>query len=361
MEKNLYYSCVKSGENVSEGGKVRDNAIKNWLRNQCDNFVFEEMGTSKVEKILNIFKYFKLLRTKNSLLFLQYPCTGVPMLGENIIQKILKSIYLSIIKRASKKNKVIYDIADLPYEQSKDLELKKLSQKNIEQIEKTIFNLPNTELVFASKSMMDYAKKKYKIKSNCKYCPNGGNDIDNIENYHSIKEKFKKNIALEKINYIYAGTLNKGRQIENIIKRFPKSDKYNLILIGQGGEWLSDISKENSSINYLGALEEKEAAILTSMCDIGLIPYDSSRMYYNIAYPTKLSFYISAGITFLATNVSEVNRIKKTYQVGYVADIEKWGQTIQNTTKLQIVDQNNKIKEYKSDFYWSNILNKINL
>jgi hypothetical protein len=34
-------------------------------------------------------------------------------------------------------------------------------------------------------------------------------------------------------------------------------------------------------------------------CDVGLIPYDDSREYYNIAYPTKLSSYIVAGIPFL--------------------------------------------------------------
>ncbi|HIP14771.1 MAG TPA: hypothetical protein EYG74_04710 [Sulfurimonas autotrophica] len=91
------------------------------------------------------------------------------------------------------------------------------------------------------------------------------------------------------------------------------------------------------------------------MCDIGLVPYDSSRFYYNLAYPTKLSFYITAGITFLSTDVQEVQKINEKYHFGIVENFQKWHDIFRVLTKEDIEPLKIRIKEYKSKFYWQNI------
>lgn len=356
MNNIIYFTCVENEKNISEGGKVRDLAIKKWLESNNEiNSKNIVLKNSKIGKLFNVFKYIRLLNYKDTTIFMQYPCTGIPMLGSNPIQKILKSVYKYILVKSNLRNNMIFDIADLPFEQSIDLEIKNLDKESIEDIEKTIFNLKNSKYIFASHSMQDYIKKKYKYSINSVVAVNGGINIDKIENYSEIYNKYSKYIDNKKINIIYAGTLNKGRQIEKIIKNFPKNDIYKLILIGEGGAWLED-NITSGNIIYLGALDQDSAAVLTSICDIGLIPYDNKRRYYNIAYPTKLSFYITSGIPFLSTNVTEVLDINKKYNIGFVDDISNWKSKIEALDKKNIEIEKIKINEVKENFYWENIL-----
>jgi hypothetical protein len=97
---------------------------------------------------------------------------------------------------------------------------------------------------------------------------------------------------------------------------------------------------------------------LQKIFDAILIPYDSQRPYYNIAYPTKLSFYITAGISFLSTNVQEVKDINNKYSIGYIKDIESWDLFIKSLSKSEILKKKENVINIKHKFLWSNIINK---
>ena len=142
-----------------------------------------------------------------------------------------------------------------------------------------------------------------------------------------------------------------------MIINFPHNDKYNLLLLGEDGEWLEDYDLP-LNVSYLGAVEEKEAHYIASKCDIGLIPYDETKLYYNIAYPTKLSFYITAGIPFLSTRVNETKKIQQKYNIGFINEITDWRKTINNITLEKIKDMKFKISKIKEDFYWDNIFSE---
>lgn len=74
----------------------------------------------------------------------------------------------------------------------------------------------------------------------------------------------------------------------------------------------------------MGSYSEEEAIQIVSSCDIGLVPYDESRLYYNMCYPTKNSFYITAGIPILIIPLEEsLNQLEK-YDILFIEKLENW-------------------------------------
>ena len=76
-------------------------------------------------------------------------------------------------------------------------------------------------------------------------------------------------------------------------------------MIGTGGEWISKMSTKKNIWN-LGNYQEQIAHQIVAKCDLSLLPYDSSRLYYNLCYPTKVPFYFTALTPILSTPLQEV-------------------------------------------------------
>lgn len=341
---------LKSNSKVVEGGLARNYAFMRWMKANIINLKSIDLSDNKA---MNVFKVFvNLIFKKNYNIIFQYVTVGVPIHSNKFLGKILSDLYLYLVRFSSKHNNIIFDVSDIKYEQLIDLKLVNDNIKQIRKFENKFFRL-SVKFIFASESMRDYACKKYQIqKENTDICINGGNRI--IYNKKSSLEKY---IDKDKINYVYAGSLNKGRQIEEMIINFPENDKFQLILMGADGEWIEDNSFEENII-YLGAVEETEAHYLVSKCDVGLIPYDDCKLYYNIAYPTKLSFYITAGIPFLSTPVIEVKKINEKYDIGYIGKINNWSSIINNITFNEILGKKLNLNNVKEDFYWDKIFIK---
>ena len=341
---------IKAGLKVVEGGSARNYALMSWIECNVKNLNNIEISNNSIKNILTIFSLLVFKRNYN--IIFQYVTVGFAIHSDKFLGKIVSNIYIKLVKWSSKYNNIIFDISDIKYEQSIDLNLLDSNLNQMKKIEDKFFKLP-VEFIFASNSMCDYVCDKYRInKDDADVCINGGNMI----NYNK-KSNLGNHINKYRINYVYAGSLNKGRQIEEMISNFPKNNKVQLILMGAAGEWIKDNNSQENII-YLGAVEETEAHYLVSKCDIGLIPYDDSKFYYNIAYPTKLSFYITAEIPFLSTGVIEVKKINDIYEIGYIDKINNWSNIINNITLEEIEDKKIKIKEIKENFYWDNIFRK---
>lgn len=335
-------------DKVKEGGMARDIAFYNYFKNKSKLIKLDN------NKLLNLFKLtFYLSFIFDSNILLHYPSLGIPISYKNPIKRVIASWFLLFLKFANRRNNVIFDVADLPYEQSIDLELH--SSEGIKEFETRLFSM-DIKLIFASYEMEKYACEKYNVSTNnTMVCINGGNELKKLD----IKY-YKNEIDQSEFNFVYAGTLNKGRQIEKLINLFSNSKNVNLILMGTKGEWIKQYISSNN-IKYFGALDEDIAHEIVSNCDMGLIPYDSSRFYYNIAFPTKLSFYITAGIPFLSTKVKEVEYVNNRYDLGYTLNIEEWKLFIKNINFDKISYKKKNVNRSKSDFLWSNILKKIKL
>lgn len=350
--RNIYINSIYAGKNskILEGGMARDYAFMNWIENKIQNCKIVQLDNNKLKNICTIF-YILIFKKYFNIVF-QYPRIGIPIYNNTFLGKIISNLYINLIMFASKKNNLIFDVSDIKYEQLVDLNINMSNLDYIKKLEYKFFKLP-VEFIFASDSMRHYACKKYEIEiEDTDVCINGGNKIT-----YDKKSNLEKYIDKDKINYVYAGSLNKGRQIEQMIYNFLKNSNVQLILMGTGGEWIQDNDLPQNII-YLGAVEEIHAHYIVSKCDIGLIPYDDSKLYYNIAYPTKLSFYITAGIPFLSTGVNEVKIINEKYNIGFIDKITNWSEAINNITLEEIKEMKIRISNINEEFYWENIFNK---
>lgn len=336
---------------ITEGGLSRNYALMQWIEHNVRDLDEINLGSNRIINIIRTLKV--LLIKKDEKIIFQYTAVGIPLHSEKLLGRICSSIFLNAIRFSTNFNELIFDVSDLKYEQSIDLEINKERIHIIEIFEKKFFNL-QAKFIFASDAMRQYACNKYSIGyDRTDVCINGGNRI--LKKYEINKfEEFSND---RKLLFVYAGTLNKGRQIESMIREFPSNNKVRLLLLGSDGDWLEEYI-QNRNIYYFGAVEEEKAHYIVSQCDIGLIPYDDSRLYYNLAYPTKLSFYITAGIPFLSTPMKEIENIQKKYSFGYIATLQDWSNIIKKLSETDIKSKKELIKSSMNDFIWDNIFDK---
>jgi len=80
--------------------------------------------------------------------------------------------------------------------------------------------------------------------------------------------------------------------------------------------------------------------------------------YYNLCYPVKLPFYLTAGISFLSTPTLEAIKINEVLNNGFVMEIDRWSSFIRNVRKedlLEIREKDLSIKDqYSHEFVISN-------
>ena len=110
---------------------------------------------------------------------------------------------------------------------------------------------------------------------------------------------------------------------------------------------------------FVAAKDEETAHQIVAQCDLGLIPYDENRLYYNIAFPTKLSFYLTAGISYLSTPVKEVMKLHDK-SMGYVGAIEEWPTLIKMLSKEEISIVKMTVRN-NNNYLWDHIFKKCSL
>lgn len=182
-KKNIYYT--REILNITEGGISRDKAFYEYFENK------------EIWEIL----YLKTNRNVFIKIFQMY--------------KEIKRLFKLILNKISCENKLILEINDLVYEQAIDLELLTFKeQKRVERFQKELLSIKNATYIFAAEEMRKYAIKKYNLKKRKTYtCINGAIGLDSFYKIEKLEE-------IIEIKCIYAGTLNKGRQIEKMIDLF---------------------------------------------------------------------------------------------------------------------------------------------
>ena len=199
--------------------------------------------------------------------------------------------------------------------------------------------------------MATYVSRKYNIpNTNYEVIINGANELKDL----SQMQQLPSCLLSPGVKYVYAGSLNKGRQIEDLILLF-SDRKELLILLGEWGDWLKDVPTTHN-IHYIGKHDEDYAQFLVSKCDVGLIPYDESKFYYNLCYPTKASFYVSAGIPFLSTPLKELINVFKDLQMAYFIPFSKWAEFINANDQISLQEIKYVVNKNKSKFYWDTII-----
>ena len=254
------------------------------------------------------------------------------------------------MSRAAKQNKLTVEINDLPYEQSIDLGLEVKNEYHT--FQKITFELPKSNFIFASRLMRKFAIEKYHVNAeSSSVIINGAPEIaDKDGPYFDFYED-------SRLKFVYSGTLNKGRAIEDLIAIFENQLDKLLILLGPEGEWILQNKNTPPNVLYLGSFRETEAHQIVTKCDVGLIHYDEEKLYYNICFPTKASFYVVAGIAVLSTPAAEIyDEFKEQF---LFANFSKWPDFIENLTMQQVQQSQKAVENVKFNYTWSNLLKKL--
>lgn len=342
-------------ESVHEGGTARNKAFYE---------KFKELG-AKMTNIYtksNIVRLGISLKTLTFLFFIKRKTIFINQgallfIFSMILLRIsfLRKIIFSLLNKVSRNNKFIIEINDLIYEQSIDLEL------NVDEIfrilQEDFFSIKDCNYIFASNEMELYVQSKYAVPhENCSVIINGAPKVTDYS--HVIKNQ--KWIDSNKNKFVYAGSLNKGRQIEDLINVFFYQDHSLLIILGNEGDWLNEI-KLPDNIIYLGNFEENIAHYIVSICDMGIIPYSADRLYYNLCYPTKASFYITAGLPILSTPLNELQNVFKNSDVVIFSPFDNWSNIVNGMNKSMISIMKEKVAFIKEEYYWESLLSKIKI
>lgn len=264
--------------------------------------------------------------------------------------RMISRIICRILQQSAGRNVIFFEVNDLPYEQSIDLET---APNRLNIFDHEVFAVKNINFIFAASEMSKYAANLYMLnKKNTSFLINGAWPIKNNSNN---KKEINFNLKANGLKFIYAGTLNRGRQINEMINVFVGSS-HSLILIGKDGEWISKEFKNEENIIYLGAFDEDHAHHIVKECDVGIIPYSETRSYYNICYPTKASFYASAGLPMLSPPLKELMN-HHTEECNFFLPLRDWRSLISNSDLHSMVDtkRHNITPEIQSTFLWENI------
>jgi hypothetical protein len=350
MSEKIYLGWYT--DKADEGGLARNHAFKDYLEKK--NFKIINLYPSNIfQRLFNIFRLtFILLKTKNSTLFLHGNFLITVYLVQIIHFKLYVYLISKILNKAAKSNDLIIEINDLRYEQSFDVKTKKVTKKFDSAERRILYELPNSKYIFASNMMREYAIKKYNLKiENTITIINGGpiKSSESEYNYH---------IQSNNISFVYAGTLNKGRQIEHMIDVFIKSKNTTLYLLGTGGDWIPK-KYSKARVVYLGSFNERDAHKIVSQCDIGLIPYDECGFYYNLCYPTKASFYLTAGIPFLSTPLDELIDHFGSQDVCVFKEFEEWKIEIDKIDLSKLVKMKKHVQQINEKYTWGQVLEKV--
>lgn len=298
---------------VTEGGASRNSAFAILLKQDGadQHIIFQDGMISRFLGFLQIM--IRLCCWKDERIFLHYS-TFHSLLGAKLLSSFpMRWLVCSLLKYASARNIVFFEINDLPYEQAFDLGL---PINNLRAFDLLLFSIREVYFIFASLEMRDYARRKYQIEfGRALSIVNGAWPIFGIE-------KPDSDTCIETLKIVYAGTLNKGRQIRDMIRCIIKSS-HRLFLVGSGGEWIKAEFGDVANITYIGAMPESEAAKFVSNCDLGLIPYPDNLFYYNLCFPSKASFYALSRIPFLSTELTELKK-HFTYPNAFFLSLDEW-------------------------------------
>lgn len=351
---NLIYICHII-ESEDDGGMARNRAFYNFFLNK-NSKIYNMYHSNIMVRLFRLIVFiFQILSYRRKKIFIHIGSIF------NIFPKFIlrRKFGIFLLKKfiiiLAKKNHLIFEINDLPYEQAKDLDLP--IENFYEEFQNIIFNNTlKSKYIFASNQMEKYVLEKYSIAPDySQVLINGAPKLD-----ESLGEmKLMKEYNLFNVKYIYVGTMNKGRGIEELLTLFENRKSY-LFLVGPDGEWLLDYLEKLSNIVYLGSYNEQMAMQIASQCDYGILHYDSSKFYYNLCYPTKNSFYIAAGINVISTKLKETQNVLSKYNIFLFEDFQKWESIIENPScyfnKINNIEENTKEK-----FYWSTILNNLKI
>jgi glycosyltransferase involved in cell wall biosynthesis len=122
---------------------------------------------------------------------------------------------------------------------------------------------------------------------------------------------------------IYQGALNKGRGLEQAIRAMELLPEAELIIAG-GGDLENELqelvaSRGIKNVRFTGRLSAEALRPLTRQAMLGISVEEDLGLNYRYALPNKLFDYIQVRIPVVVSDLPEMSRLVKKYDIGLIA------------------------------------------
>lgn len=256
--------------------------------------------------------------TLNLRLFLFLLGRKVDLIYANDLDTLAPCYFVSKVKNT----RLIYDTHEL-FTEVPELTSRPKIQNIWLKIESSIF--PRLKHVI---TVNDSIAKIYRQKYNVAV-----STVRNVPEYdkENISRNTRKELNIREEDFILiiqGSGLNKDRGIEEAVSAMQHCTDCVLLLVGDGdvipkAKKMVAEKKMESKVRFIPRRPYKELMRITRLADLGLLLDKNTSLNQGLALPNKLFDYIHAGIPILSTNLSEISKIIKQYEVGiFLSEIQ---------------------------------------
>jgi glycosyltransferase involved in cell wall biosynthesis len=288
-------------------------------------------------------KRFSLLFTKGPFFYIEFNIRLFIYLlfhkSSLLVSNDLDTLLANYLASKFKSSKLVYDTHEY-FTEVPELVENPFKQKIWLSVEKWIF--PKLKNVYTvNESIAEIYTKKYKVPVHV---------IRNVApNFVTSENKSRKDIGLpqDKFILIIQGSgINKRRGAEEAVEAMNFIKNALLLIIGSGDvldELKSKVEKQQwrEKVLFLPKMPYAEMMQYTRNADLGLAIDHTDILNHKLALPNKLFDYIQAEIPVLATEIIEIEKIIKKYNIGYVLH--------DGLTAIHIADKINQIRSNYSN------------
>ncbi|GAB4129775.1 MAG: hypothetical protein Fur0015_03690 [Ignavibacteriales bacterium] len=246
----------------------------------------------------------------------------------------------------SRKKKLFYNSREL-YPFIAGLSKKKLIQFLLAKVEKLFIKSP--DVIFVTGDLdAEFLGNYYRIK-NILVLRNLPKLIE-IKPTDELRSSLKIN-ENEKI-ILYQGVVFKGRGIQLVINAIKNLSNVHFVVLGDGNQkveyqkYASDLGVGNH-VHFLGSISQEKLSAFTSSADLGVALIENISTSYYYALPGKLFEYIMAEVPVLCSDLPQMKKIVREFNVGESIPIES-EEIIQRTIK-KILDDDKRLKIFKEN------------
>ena len=256
--------------------------------------------------------------TLNLRLFLFLLGRKVDLIYANDLDTLAPCYFVSKVKNT----RLIYDTHEL-FTEVPELTSRPKIQNIWLKIESSIF--PRLKHVI---TVNDSIAKIYRQKYNVAL-----STVRNVPEYdkENISRNTRKELNIREEDFILiiqGSGLNKDRGIEEAVSAMEHCTDCLLLLVGDGdvipkAKKMVAEKKMESKVRFIPRRPYKDLMRITRLADLGLLLDKNTSLNQGLALPNKLFDYIHAGIPILSTNLTEISKIIKQYEVGiFLSEIQ---------------------------------------
>ncbi|WP_041573623.1 hypothetical protein [Xenorhabdus nematophila] len=210
------------------------------------------------DPIAFLYCVYKLKINHKKIIFYSLEMYEHQLLNDNLKNKMRNSLFSLAHKHAQKKSfKIIF-----PSQNRLDFYLNCRNENHIKNKSVVIYNYPESNSLSIEK-------------------PN--------DTYINLIETLKSN---NKKIIIYAGSIQKGRDLEKFMSQLATSENHHLILIGHNKNYSNEYFKTINNVSFLGPLPRKQVNYFYEQADIGLLQYENEPLNTKLCAPVKLWEYL---------------------------------------------------------------------